>query len=355
MSASSLPARRQGGWSLLELSVVLAILGLLGLVLWRLLPLAPQAAAGDLAARDLAQAEQALLGYALVHHRLPEAVTVDGLAMLPVQTLGLPARLQLRYQVQPTLTQAPYNRFEPTLPAASEGGTPAASNQVNGLDLCMALKAAAGSSLAGMQNVPTAFALMHRGGAGNERAPDDFVLPGSADIGTRRVLAIGPNEMAARLQCPDRVARVQGAARAARAAYDMERVARRYKSFRTFGIQVAQMNLEQAKANEIFAGFDVAYGVALEAIAILQEAAGWPPDGLAIATGITAHVTATAQLAIAIYNLDQAVKGREEAEDDLQTARDQETAAIASVDRMHALATQSLQRALDLDAAGLQP
>ncbi len=355
MSRRAHSRHRQRGWSLLELSVVLAILGLLGLVLWRLLPLAPQAAAGDLAARDLAQAEQALLGYALVHHRLPEAVTVDGLAMLPVEELGLPARLQLRYQVQSTLTQAPFNRFEPTLPAASEGGTPTTSNQVNGLDLCMALKASASSSLAGMQNVPTAFALMHRGGAGNERAPDDFVLPGSVDMGTRRVLAVGPNEFASRLQCPDRVARVQGAARAARAAYDMERVARRYKDFRTFGIQVAQMNLEQAKANEIFAGFDVAYGVALEAIAILQEAAGWPPEGLSIATGITAHITATAQLAIAIYNLDQAVEGREDAEDDLQTARDQETAAIASVNRMHTLATQTLQRALDLDAAGLQP
>lgn len=352
-----LPAsrHRQHGWSLLELSVVLAVLGLLGLVLWRLLPLAPQAAAGDLAARDLAQAEQALLGYALVHHRLPDPVTVDGLSMLPVETLGLPARLQLRYQVQPALTQAPYNRFEPTLPAASEGGTPTASGQVNGLDLCMALKAQALTSLAGMQNIPTAFALMHRGGPGNERAEDDFVLPGSVDTGTRRVLAVGPNEFASRLQCPDRVARVQGAARAARAAYDMERVARRYKNFRTFGIQVAQMNLEQAKANEVFAGFDVAYGVALEAIAILQEAAGWPPEGLSIATGITAHITATAQLAIAIYNLDQAVQGRKDAEDDLQTARDQETAAIATVNRMQTLSAQTLQRAMQLDAAGLQP
>jgi prepilin-type N-terminal cleavage/methylation domain-containing protein len=355
MSRGCVARRRQRGWSLLELSVVLAVLGLLGLALWRLLPLAPQAAAGDLAARDLAQADQALLGYALVHHRLPDPVTVDGLSMLPVETLGLPARLQLRYQVQPALTQAPYNRFEPTLPAASEGGTPSASAQVNGLDLCMALKAEAVASLAGMQNIPTAFALMHRGGPGNERAEDDFVLPGSVDAGTRRVLAVGPNEFASRLQCPDRVARVQGAARAARAAYDMERVARRYKNFRTFGIQVAQMNLEQAKANEIFAGFDVAYGVALEAIAILQEAAGWPPEGLSIATGITAHITATAQLAIAIYNLDQAVQGRKDAEDDLQTAREQETAAIASVNRMHALSTQTLQRALQLDAAGLQP
>ncbi|HYG05139.1 MAG TPA: prepilin-type N-terminal cleavage/methylation domain-containing protein [Stenotrophomonas sp.] len=355
MSAQRNAARGQRGWSLLELSVVLAVLGLLGLVLWRLLPLAPQVAAADAAGRDLAQAEQALVGYALVHHRLPAPVSVGGLAMLPVQELGLPARLQLRYQVQPTLTQAPFNRYEPVLPPAAEGSAPSTSNQVNGLDLCMALKAVADTSLSGMQDIPTALALMHRGGVGNERTPDDFVLPGSVDAGSRRVLAVGPNELASRLQCPDRVARTQGAARAANAAYDMARVARRYKDFRTFGIQVAEMNLQQAKANEVFAGFDVAYGVALEAIAILQEAAGWPPDALGIATGIAAHVTATAQLAIAIYNLDQAVKERKEAEAGLQTAKDQETAAIATVSRMDRLASQSLQRALQLDAAGLQP
>ncbi len=53
-------------------------------------------------------------------------------------------------------------------------------------------------------------------------------------------------------------------------------------------------------------------------------------EGLSIATGITAHVTATAQLAIAIYNLDQAVQARKDAEDGhLNGAREQEAGAIA--------------------------
>src|SRR5690606_4426982 len=110
------------GWSLVELSVVLAVLGLLGLVLWRLLPLAPKVAESGAADRELAAAGQALVGYALAHNGLPPPLVVDGQEMLPTEVLGLPSTLRLRYQVLPALAATPDELFSPTLPPAYAGG-----------------------------------------------------------------------------------------------------------------------------------------------------------------------------------------------------------------------------------------
>lgn len=349
--------RRNAGWSLVELAVVMATIAVLGVVLWRVLPLAPKLAEDEAAARDLAQAEQALLGYALAHDRLPAAVMEHGRAVLPTQILGLPSRIRLRYQVQPTLTASPGDRFAPLLPAALDaGGSTPPSTRINGLDLCMSLKADSDKSLDGMQGIPTAFALMHLGPVGQQQAGNQpFALPGSAEIGTRQILAIGPGELASRLACPDRVAGVHGAVREAYAAYDLARVASEYEAFRKFAIQVAEMNRTNAKTGEVFAGFDVAWGVVVEAIAILQTAAGWPPDAVAIATGIASHAGATAQLVVAIINLDAAIKDLEEADADLEEAREQHRAAEANLTRMRGLAHDSREHAIALDAKGLQP
>lgn len=350
--------RTSRGWSLVELAVVLVVLGAIGVAVWRLLPLAPQVAAGDIAARDLAQAEQALLGHVLAHSRLPAPAIENGVGVLPVEALGLPERLKLRYQVQAALTVSPGDGFAPLLPPAAGAvpPTPTVPGHVNGLDFCMALKAADTQTLTGMDGIPTAFALMHGGPAGHDRqAGAAFALPGSAALGERRVVAVGPGEFASRLGCPDRIARAHGAARAAYTAYDLERVAVEYDRLRTFAIQVAEMNLDNAETGVVFAGFDVAYGVFMEALAILQEVAGWPPDPLGIATGIASHVTAAAQLAIAIYNLTAAIDDRAGADADLQEARDQSAAAQANLTRMQGLAAASLAQAQQLDQQGLQP
>src|SRR5690606_27065382 len=129
--------KRTEGWSLVELSVVLAVLGLLGMVLWRLLPLAPKVAEAGAADRELAAAGQALVGYALAHNGLPTPVVVDGQEMLPVEALGLPSTLRLRYQVLPALAATPGELFSPTLPPAFAGGVETTSAVTNGLDFCM--------------------------------------------------------------------------------------------------------------------------------------------------------------------------------------------------------------------------
>jgi type II secretory pathway pseudopilin PulG len=356
MNARSFPrGRRAGGWSLVELAVVLAVMGLLGVALWQVLPLGKRLQDTDTAQRDLAQGEQALIGYALAHHRFPAPAIRHGQQVLPVGELGLPSYMVLRYEVQPALTTPASNQFSPLLPPTTSG-VPTVSSVVNGLDLCMRLKTAGTGTLIGMQGVPTAFALMHTETAGTDRPSDaGFVLPGTPGVGGRAVLAVGPGELASRIACPDRVARVHGSARAAYAAYDLARLAVDYRKFRTFAIQVAEMNKKNADTGVAFASFDLVYGVCIEAIAILQEAAGWPPDALGIATGIASHVEATAQIAIAIYNVVAAAEDLEDAKDDLAVARQQETAAYANETRMQALAAATLARALALDRAGLQP
>ncbi|TWI06219.1 type II secretory pathway pseudopilin PulG [Luteimonas cucumeris] len=345
---------RNGGWSLVELAVVLAVIAVLGLVLWRVLPLAPKVAADEIAARELASAEQALLGYALAHNRLPAPV---GAGLLPVDTLGLPSRMKLRYQVQAALTTAPDDDFKPLLPPELVPTVPTpAPTQVNGLDLCMTLKSISEFPLPDMQGVPTAFALMHTGPAGHDQAKSmSFALPGSADLGTRKVVAVGPGELASRLACPDRVARTHGAVRSAYAAYDMARIAQEYQEFRVFAIQVAEMNEKNAHTGVVFAGFDIAWGVVVEAIAILQTAAGWPPEGISIATGIASHALATAQLAVAIVNMVSAEAGLEEAKEAVTVAEAQRDAANVNLTRMQTLADSTRRHAVRLDQNGLQP
>ncbi|MGH8084323.1 MAG: type II secretion system protein [Lysobacter sp.] len=343
--------QRSGGWSLVELSVVLAVIGVLGLVLWRVLPLAPKVADDEAAARDLARAEQALLGYALAHSRLPGPEA----GMLPVEQLGLPTRMKLRYQVQSMLTVSPGDIFEPRLPRELSPGTPHVA-QVNGLDLCMALKDASDKTLDGMQGIATAFALMHTGPAGHDQARGlAFALPGSAGLDARKVVAVGPGELTSRLACPDRVARTRGAVRAAYAAYDLARVAKEYEEFRKFAIQVAEMNEKNAHVGVVFAGFDIAWGVVVEAIAALQTAAGWPPDPVSMATGIASHSLAVAQFAIAIANMVEAEQGWDEAKEDVVQAEEQHAAASANLIRMEDLAHDSREKAIHLDNKGLQP
>lgn len=347
--------KRTGGWSLVELSVVLAVLGLLGMVLWRLLPLAPKVAEAGAADRELAAAGQALVGYALAHNGLPPPVVVDGQEMLPVEALGLPSTLRLRYQVLPALAATPGELFSPTLPPAFAGGVETTSAVTNGLDFCMALKNATAGTLPGMDGIPTAFALMHTGPAGHDSLADAaFALPGSAGIGARHVLAVGPGELASRLACPDRVSRTQAAVHAAHAAYDMMRTSQQYKDLRVFAVQVAEVNRDNSQVGVTFAAFDVAWGVFGEAMSILQEAVGWPPDPVGIATGIVSHISATVQLALAIKNLVDAEEDRVAADEDLQEAKDQQAAAEARLAAMQGLAARTLLQARHYDKQGLQ-
>lgn len=152
---------RQRGFSLLELAVVLVVLGLVTLLVVQFLGTASRER-HEVASRDLlTRADDALLAYAMVNSRLPcpasngngnEDCNSHQIGQLPYKTLGLPdanAR-RIRYGVlrRPALRKTDadltrrLDRHDPLQVIAGETAIEMPLGQVNGLDLCWAIRTA---------------------------------------------------------------------------------------------------------------------------------------------------------------------------------------------------------------------
>lgn len=347
--------RRQGGFSLLEIVVVLMIAGIMGLAVWKFMAVLRPVAQGDPVERSLLEAQQALEGFAQSRYRLPCPATVPGGAEVacvgatagwfPAATLGISLTEPLRYVVSTPVTVAA-ERYSPTLPPTGS------SAQVNGLDLCIALNQAAGASAGG---VATAFALAHAGAngvfeGGNTGAGTNFDLPGQAQTVNNddRVLASGAGEMFARLGCATRLGDVNGAARAAFAAYDMDRMAIMYARFRVFAVKVNETNLVVAEAGVALAALGLAVAIGTEAtgIAFAAETGGVAAPQVVIAA--LAIVNATAGVALAAIALSDSQASVIEA-----NAQSVDAAAFRLLTQQRALDTLATAQAQDLK--GLLP
>lgn len=361
--------RRQRGVSLIELAVGLVIAALLATLLLTVVPLGNEVADGERQQRELARADEALLGYLRSHGRLPAAdQTGDGRGdagvsegWLPVTELGLPTRLRVRYQVQPTLATAPGDVFRPFLPPDYRGELGTAGN---GLDMCMRLllNQRDGLSVGGL-DMPVAYYLGHPGAPGHGTGPADAVwnaagqpVPGAATAPTL-TLAAGPAELASRLACPERLARAQGGAQAAYAAYSALRVSDFNRDFRAFDVKIAQLIVDHATTTRNLAIYALADAIASEAVAVVLTAAGWPPDKLSLMVGakyLAAGLAgATLSLALAIKGIVDAEKALNEANADLAKRRGHLTLVEAQRTRTEALYVAASRNALALDAAGL--
>lgn len=359
-------AGRPHGWSLVELAVGLVIAALLTVLLVTLLPLGSRILDREHQERELAQAEEALLGYARAHSQLPAADgdgdgKADGSAegWLPVHDLALSSRMRIRYQAQPHLLLAPTDLFRPLLSPDYDVQT---AGTVNGLDFCMRLllDQRSGTPMAGL-GMPVAYYLAHSGGSGQDRADADAAwdatvqaLPGSATTETVALAAAGPGEFAARLACPDRLARAQGNAQSALAGYSAKRMSDFNLKFRRFDVKVAELTLDQARTGMAFAAVALAMAIADEAIAITLTAAGWPPEGLAIAIGIGEHVVALASIGFAAYQVKLADDDLKSAEQGITDANDNLDRAETSQSRVEALYTSASLNAIRLDKAGVE-
>lgn len=347
------------GFSLLEMTIVLLISGLMGLVAWKLMASARPVAQGDPVARALLEAQQALEGFAQANYRLPcPALTPGGTAEVacagavvgwfPAASLGLSQTNPLRYTVSSPLTTAA-SRFTPLLPPTGS------SIKVNGLDFCLALNTASGATAGG---VPVAFALAHPGANRifeglNTGAGVAFEGPGKAESRGAvdyddKVLAAGAGEMFAHMGCVTRLGEVSGAARAAFSAYDMDRLAIMYSRFRAFAVKVNA-------TNEIIANTGVALAALGLAIAIGTEVSG---IAFAAETGGVATpqvVIAGANVGFATAGVVLAAKGLSDAQASLVTARAQATEAVAFQLLTQQRAADTLALALAQDTKGLLP
>lgn len=333
--------RRQRGFSLLELAIVLAITGGVGLVAWRLLPVSRDVAGGDPVGQQLRVAQDAVEGFALSHSRLPCPAPVDGnglevcatrgVAELPWRTLGLAhGDIALRYGVYRSSAADPAiagNNFQPVMPLILTTPVGYQSTQLNGLDLCQTLRTAAVAPLlssSGLDGgtapvafgldaggVPVAFALAHPGPNRRFDGADvglAFAMPGtprSVDFDDR-IVATGLGELSTRLGCVSRMAKATALARSAYAASDLDLNADSYLQFRNFVATVRTTSRKLAESGLEISTVDlaIAVGATASSLSLAANSTGIGTGAVvgaiaAVAAATVGTVVAAAQLVLA--------------------------------------------------------
>ena len=406
MKKRSLP-RRQTGFSLVELGVVMAIVGIIGIIVWRWVVSTREPLQRPAILSQLAEAQAAVEGFVLTRHRLPcaaadangneDCANTTSAVYLPWRTLGLNSSFgALHYGVNrggvgldlavlpPTLVSPDLNiNFSPDIPVVAldtdsavnaaaadvKAAITAASHrrtQVNGLDWCRVLRrfagnlAAAGVLEAGnlTASIPVAFVLVHPGvnnvfegsnvlgGVGGWR----FDFPGRPqafdfdDI----AVAIGPTDLSARIGCAARLGNMQVAGQGAYTAYDDARVVQEYWSLRLFDIDQAESALASAQTGVALAAVNLALATGSAALAVASAANTEGITIFGIVLSVANAVAAGVEVGLAEADL-------EEAKEVLQASKDKEAAVRAYVIQLYETFTQSLNAAVLLDQKGLNP
>ncbi len=370
-SSSTHPVRQNLGFSLIEIAVVLAVSAVIGLAIWKLLPALRGAASENTPRAQLLDAQQALEGFVLLQHRLPcPDANGDGLedcggtaaaGSLPFRTLALSQGATIRYgafrnanAALPTIdadlvvARLRFSPPVPPVPAPSPG-------VIGGLDFCVALKNAIAVSPAGVVAagaIPVAFALVHPGENGQIETANtttSFAI-GSAPKQAGyddQVLTAGLSEMFGRINCPERLGTANGAARAAYAAYDIDRMAAFHERFRKFDIRVQEQNLAVTELNLLIAAADTAAVTADTAIAL---AAAVDTELTSLLLSVPALLFAVAET---IYGLVESTQAVIDAKASLAESRDNFAAAQTFTLRTNLLYVNARAHAQVLRVKGL--
>lgn len=276
------------GFSLVEMSVALAIAGLVSLAVWQVVPSAIEAGRGANAPAEgpLPAARRAVAGYAIAEGRLPCAdANGDGAEdcnasgqSLPWATLGLDRPgVALRYEADSTLTNA--------APAAAHNPPGTGIATQNTLDYCVALRQAIAKNTTGVRvggkrsGTQAAFAIAHPGPNGRFEGPhrngNRFALPGrSGSDGDDRVVATGAAVLASRLDCPAQLSRSGIAGRQAAVTADLDAFSGVYRDFRDSALEARETNRQQAVAQSAILAASTAIAVAEVAVTVPQFTQG---------------------------------------------------------------------------------
>jgi prepilin-type N-terminal cleavage/methylation domain-containing protein len=280
------------GFSLIELSVVLVVLGGVLVGLQNVIPSVKQVFFSEDEQTIIKKADMALKGFIKANSRLPcpasdltgieSCVAGNQSGFFPYRTLGLSSPVKnpygqpLAYAVyrQASTTTDSYgnsldmdftvakDRFRPYLPPGE------LSANSNGLDFCWALKnagslsASAAHPYIGTTPLNPLYIIASPGAVDMDNNNDffdgvnglsnlKFEVPSRIQNSRYddQVFSVGINQMAGDLGCPRLMAKVNGAARAAYAAFDIDRVNELYIDFRDLTYKVAVTTDEQADAS----------------------------------------------------------------------------------------------------------
>lgn len=380
-------AKTVKGFSLVELSIVLAILGVLFLAVPSITPTIQKMFVAENDEITLLNAEGAIKGFLVANNRFPcPDSNADGFencglplvhsGAIPYKTLKLSSPVKngfgqlVAYSVYRNANATAAldadlaslkARFSPFLPNSE------VSNVSNGLDFCWALKNAItatdsnGFAYVGSNTTPynQAYVLASPGGlnANNSGSLFDginqlnsvgFELPNKVIDSSYddTVKSVGFAELAGELNCSTLFGILNGAARTSYAMYDVTRVMDYNVGFRALALDVHEGNVDQAEFVEALAIADAAIYAAQTVIAI---AAGAESFGVAVAA---IAIPAVAAGILTAKGLVDAVNGLNDAKAARDVASAQKTEADAQKLTIDALYAAKLNNAKALDDKG---
>lgn len=374
--------RMHGGFSMLELAIALFVLGFMFAALPLLLSTLNSQQSVDPAGEATEAGIHALVGFVVQQDRLPcpdqdgdgyEDCDDSRSGGFPYMTVGLGRPLvndngfALHYGVYQSTAVPLVELQSGYMPSLLEGTT---STETNALDFCQGLRLglSAGavateigvSSLDGNNRINPAFLLVDPGAA--DADGDGSLFDGSntggltfessekgqTDSYDDEVVVMGFAELAARLACPQIMARVTAAIGDADAAWDMERSWTLYREFREFDVEVKEGNLDLAETKETLAYVNVAIAGAM----LTTDTASLVVTP--VSAGAIAAYAVTSALAIyqAADEVISAVEDVADKEEELAAAETQLTNAEAAEAAAEAYLEDAVDEVLERDARG---
>lgn len=374
--------QRQSGFSLLEMALSLAVLGFLFAMVPMALSTLSNAQSAAPALDRVKLAVNSTVGFIVQHDRLPcpdatgngrEDCDGSRSGRFPYRTVGLGQPLvnasgfpfhYATYQHANANLVALQSSYRPSLLSG------VVSSQQNALDFCQGLRLGVSGgfqasepsvqSHTGSAGVNPAFLFVDPGAldASRDGRPFDGLNAtglvfesagrGQSDAYDDQVVAIGFAELAARLGCPQIMARVSAATRDANAAYDALRAYQFYLDFRQFGKEVRDTNLAIAELKRKIAEFNSGAGAAMA----LNDLA----TGLSSASGAGGVAVAAINAAIATYAITEELKSTaadvDEKKQELALAVEQLSAANVAHEAAKTYLTGAVETAVERDAKG---
>ncbi len=404
--------RSERGYSFVEISVVLVIAGILGLLLMRWLDSArvPEDRAQVL--EQIGQAQLSIDAFLLRNHRLPcpaavgtgnEACALGLASELPWRTLGLPSSFAaLRYgvdrglgggadlammptaSISPTLSDSypglgetpSFTLHRPANTAAAEAASAAYQasvdtalalrSDINGLDWCFNLRQTVARATGGLvigsgaNSSNVAYALAHpgldRSLSGLNAAPRLNAADAYIDAPSRLpapdyddiVWATGAAELLARSGCSVRMAEALSSAQTAFTAYDNARILQRHWNLVDIGVETAASAVADATLGVAMAALGLALGVTAEVLAIVSALNSEGITAFQIVIAAGNLALATAQTVVAAADLATAIQ-------DLADARTKIENTNAYVTTVFEQSKAAMDRAVLVNQRGLNP